>query len=123
MRAMAFATALALIFAGPALAQGPIATAPTGGPAAPQSTAPPAPLPAPGMVAPEGQPMAMGPCGPEKVKPDGTLDTAPHGELEAGVGSNGYRHVGGSVCQPIGQDGVVAVSVGETQGDGNYRRH
>jgi hypothetical protein len=57
------------------------------------------------------------------VKPDGSLDTAPHGEVEAGVGTNGYRRIAGSVCQPIGQDGAVAVSVGETQSDGNYRRH
>ena len=63
----------------------------------------------------------MGPCGPEKVKPDGQLDTAPHGEVDAGVGSNGYRSLAGAVCQPIGQDGYVAASVSEAQG--NNRRH
>jgi hypothetical protein len=66
--------------------------------------------------------MAMGPCGPEKVRPDGRLDTAAHGEVEAGVGTHGYRHLAGAVCQPIGQNAAVALSVSETQGDGGYRR-
>ena len=44
-------------------------------------------------------------------------------EGEAGVGSNGYRHVAGSICQPVGQDSVVAVSVGETQYGEGGRRH
>jgi hypothetical protein len=64
----------------------------------------------------------MGPCGPEKVKPDGRLETKPHGEIEAGVGTGGYRHVAGAVCQPIGQNGAVAVSVDETQANPTYRR-
>jgi hypothetical protein len=122
MRAMALATAVALFLAGPALADGPIATAPAGGAAAPQPTMPSPPLPSPGAAAAQSEPIAMGPCGPEKVKPDGSLETAPHGELEAGVGTNGYRHVAGAVCQPIGQDAAVAASVSETQGGGNYRR-
>ena len=66
--------------------------------------------------------MAMGPCGPEKIKPNGSLDTAPHGEVEGSVGTSGYRQVGGAVCQPIGQDGFVAASGNFTQGDLGYRR-
>ncbi len=122
MRAAAFATAVALFLAGPALADGPIATAPAAGPAPPQPTAPSAELPAPGAVTAQGPQMAMGPCGPEKVKPDGSLEKAPHGEIEGGIGTRGYREVGGSVCQPVGKDGYVAVSAGETQGDFGYRR-
>ena len=122
MRVIAFATTVVLFLAGPALADGPITTAPTRGPAAPQPTTPPPPLPSAAAASAESQPIAMGPCGPEKVKPDGRLETAPHGEVEAGVGTHGYRELGGAVCQPIGQDGAVAVSVGETQSDGSYRR-
>lgn len=123
MRVMAFAAALGLLLSAPALAQAPIATA-SAGPAAPQPTAAPPPLPAAGTTFDQGPPMAMGPCGPEKIKPDGHLDTAPHGEVDAGVGTNGYREIGGSVCKPIGQDGgFVAVSAGEVQGDvGGYRK-
>jgi hypothetical protein len=64
----------------------------------------------------------MGPCGPEKVRPDGKLDTAPHGEVEVGVGTRGYRHVAAAVCQPIGQDAAVTVSASETQGPVGPRR-
>ena len=122
MRPTAFAFAAVLIAASPALADGPITTAPTTGPAAPQPTTPAPPLPPPGADADKAQPVAMGPCGPEKVRPDGRLDTAPHGEVEAGVGTNGYRHLAGAVCQPIGQSGAVAISVSQTQGDWG-RRH
>lgn len=122
MRAMALATAIVLFLAGPALADGPIATAPATGPAAPQPTTPPPPLSQAADVSVENSPIAMGPCGPEKVKPDGRLDTAPHGEVEAGVGTNGYHRLAGAVCQPIGQNAAVAVSVSQTQGGGNYRR-
>ncbi len=122
MRAAAFATAVVLFLAGPALADGPIATAPAAGPASPQPTNPSPELPPPGAVALQGPQMAMGPCGPEKVKPDGSLDKAPHGEVEAGLGTRGYREIGGSVCQPVGKDGFVAISAGETQSDGYRRR-
>ncbi|HEY4030817.1 MAG TPA: hypothetical protein VGM25_10765 [Caulobacteraceae bacterium] len=124
MRATMFATAAVFLglLAGPALAQGPIATAGGSGPAAPQPTAPAPPLSIDGAAPEQGQPVALGPCGPEKVKPNGQLETAPHGEVDAGVGTGGYRHIGGSVCQPIGQTGAVAVGVSETQFDQRYRR-
>jgi len=67
-------------------------------------------------------PVAMGPCGPEKVKPDGKLETAPHGEVEAGVGTGGYRHVAGMVCQPIGQNGAVEAGGSYSQVDPSYYR-
>lgn len=117
MRATAFAKAVALLLAAPAVADAPIAA----GPAAPQPTAPP-PLSSAAGAAVEDPPIAMGPCGPEKVKPDGRLATAPHGEVEAGVGTNGYRRLAGAVCQPIGQNAAAAVSVSQTQGGGGYRR-
>jgi len=125
MRALAFVTAVALLVSTPALADGPMSTAPAAGPASPQSTAPSAPLPtgsAGSADEPQGPQIAMGPCGPEKVKPDGTLETKPHGEVEAGVGTGGYRHVAGVVCQPIGQTGAVTVGVSSTQDNGRFRR-
>lgn len=112
----------ALFLAGPALADGPISTAPGAGSAAPQPATPPAPLPLSDGGFADGPQVAMGPCGPEKVGPDGKLDTAPHGEIEAGVGTQGYRHVAAAVCQPIGQNAAVAVSASETQGQFSARR-
>lgn len=125
MRVLTLAVVLCL--ASPAVAQGPMATTPNAGPAAPQPTAPSPPLSAfegPTEDAPtvNGQPVAMGPCGPEKVKPDGALETKPHGEVEAGGGADGYRRIAGVVCQPIGQTGAVTVGVSQTQGGRGYGR-
>ena len=126
MRAMAFAAIAAALLAGSALpgaalADGPIATA-GAGPAAPQPTTPPPPLSSGDDAAHQGPLMAMGPCGPEKVKADGSLATTPHGEIEVGAGTHGYREIAGSVCQPIGQDGAVALSIGQAQGNWGYGR-
>jgi hypothetical protein len=119
------AAAVALGLAGPVLAQAPISTAPASGPAAPQPTAAPLPLPPEDAddETPQGPQIALGPCGPEKVKADGTLETKPHGEVDAGVGTGGYRRIAGAVCQPLGQTGAVAVSISDTQSDGGRRRH
>ena len=122
MRTALVTTAALLFLAGPALADGPVATAGGTG-AAPPQTSTPAPLPVEGALTARGPPVAMGPCGPEQVKPDGKLDTAPHGEVDVGVGTSGYRHVGGAVCQPIGQDGFVAASASYSQANPTYRRH
>jgi hypothetical protein len=122
MRVMLLATAALLFLASPALADGPVATAGGSGPAAPLPTTAPPPLPTAVTEAPEGPQIAMGPCGPETVKPDGKLETKPHGEVEAGVGTSGYRHVAGIVCQPIGQNGAVTVGVSDTHIDDTYRR-
>jgi hypothetical protein len=121
MRSMAFATAVALVLTGPALAQAPVATAPAAGAPAPQPTAATPPLSTEEDAPAEGPQMAMGPCGPEKVLPNGKLDTAAHGQAEVGVGTGGYRHIGAAVCQPIGQNAAVAVSISQTEG--RYRRH
>ena len=122
MRVTVLAVAAMLVLAGPALAQGPIATAGGDASTAPQPTAAPPSLPTAVPEPADGQQIAMGPCGPEKVKPNGQLETKPHGEIEAGVGTGGYRHVAGAVCQPLGQSGAVAVSAGETQASQSYRR-
>lgn len=120
MRSLASAVAVLFLSAGAALADEPISTAPPSGPAAPPSVdaAPAAGL---GAIAPEPRPVAMGLCGPQAVKADGTLETRPHGVVEAGVGTGGYRHLAAAVCQPIGQNAAVAVSISDTRG-GNIHR-
>jgi hypothetical protein len=53
-----------------------------------------------------------GPLPPRKV----------HGMIEAGIGTGGYREVGGMVNIPIGQSGDVTVAVQKTEGAyGRYR--
>ena len=113
MRLFVIAAALSLAAAA-AWADGPVSTTSSAdrAPPQPQGAAPP--------LADQGgaqgpQRVAMGPCGPERVKPDGKLDTAPHGEIEAGIGTHGYRHLAGTVCQPVGQNGAVQVSVSTSQ--------
>jgi hypothetical protein len=118
MRLIAAITAL-LMLAAAAWADTPMSTANPTQATAPQPEAPQPPLPpAAAASTTSGPQMAMGPCGPEKVKPNGHLDTAAHGEVEAGVGTGGYRHVAGTVCKPIGDNAAVQVSVSETQGSG-----
>jgi hypothetical protein len=120
MRVLTFA-AMLLLCAAPAWADEPIATTSSAQASAPQPSAVPPPLPS-RQGAPAGvQPVAMGPCGPEKIKPNGELETAPHGEVTAGVGNHGYRELGGTICQPIGQNGAVSVSIDQTQGNWGRR--
>ena len=50
-------------------------------------------------------------------------DGKPHGEVWVGVGSRGYKEVGGVVTQPIGDCAEVTVAVSRTEGGGPRRRH
>jgi hypothetical protein len=65
----------------------------------------------------------MGPCGGAALTADGKPDRAPHGEVWAGVGTNGYREVGGAVCAPLGDNAAVSLSVdtGHIDGWGHHR--
>jgi hypothetical protein len=113
MRLFVIAAALSLA-AGAAWADGPVTTASNAEQAPPQPQSAPPPLA--GVTDSAAPPrVAMGPCGPERVKSDGKLDTAPHGEVEAGIGTHGYRHLAGAVCQPVGQNAAVAVSASVSQ--------
>jgi hypothetical protein len=59
-------------------------------------------------------PTPIGPCGaPYKEAQDGQLkqDKNPHGQVWAGVGTHGYRDIGGAVCIPVGQNGQVSIAV------------
>lgn len=48
-------------------------------------------------------------------------DRKPHGEVWAGVGSRGYRDVGGVVTQPLGSCGSVTLMIDHAQGGYGYR--
>lgn len=48
-------------------------------------------------------------------------DRKPHGEVWAGVGTGGYRELGGVVTQPVGKCGSVTIAVDKMEND-NYRR-
>jgi hypothetical protein len=54
-------------------------------------------------------------CGPAQATPGGQPDTAPHGEVDVGVGTDGYRHLSGAVCKPLGDNGSLSISAGTTQ--------
>ncbi|HEY5288499.1 MAG TPA: hypothetical protein VIJ59_00570 [Caulobacteraceae bacterium] len=59
-------------------------------------------------------PVPIGPCGvPYKMSNDGPprQDKTPHGEAWAGVGTHGYRDVGGAVCIPVGKAAEVIIAV------------
>jgi hypothetical protein len=115
---------LALSFAAPlAWADGPITTAsPTSSAPAPDASPPASVESADAADQDAGPDVRLGPCGPTKVTSDGKPDRSVHGEVDAGVGTNGYRHVGLSACKPIGDNGAVAISVSQTQFDGGRRR-
>jgi hypothetical protein len=119
MRVICAAAVVIAMAGAPAWADAPISTSNTTRITAPQPDAPAAALATDAAGFTDDDPaVAMGPCGPEKVKPNGQLAHAPHGEVEAGVGTNGYRHIAGVVCQPIGDNGAVQVGVSETHSDG-----
>lgn len=49
-------------------------------------------------------------------------DGKPHGEVWAGIGTRGYRTIGGIVTQPLGDCGQVTVGVSRTESDFGRRR-
>lgn len=127
MRSAVIKTFVALLIAAAPLgvhAQEAIPTAP-GGPAGFPPLAPPTDAPlrlsdhvdgGPGFLRP------LGPCGVPINKEDGTKDKSPHGEVYAGVGTHGYREIGGVVCMPVGDKSAVTIAVDAGQFDGWGRR-
>jgi hypothetical protein len=126
-----FTTLLLAVFAGvmvaaplPALAQEAIATAAR----TPDGGAPATPTAdrslriddnrddGPGFLRPRG------PCGGPAKTADGKTDKTPHGEVWAGVGTRGYRDVGGAVCVPVGDNAAVSLAIDAGQIDGRGRR-
>jgi hypothetical protein len=119
IRAFSIALAAGLI-AGGAQAQETISTAanaPSAGAPAPASPATGAPI-ALSDNRPrfdDGGPLPVGPCGAVgQVDKDGVVqkpDRNPHGQVWAGVGTAGYREIGGAVCLPIGDHAAVNIAV------------
>jgi hypothetical protein len=60
----------------------------------------------------------MGPCGGPARKEDGKPDRSPHGEVWAGIGSHGYRDIGGVVCAPLGDNAALSIAVDAGQING-----
>ena len=64
-------------------------------------------------------PIRVGPCGAVSESTDGTMppppDKKPHGEVWGGVGTHGYRDVGGVVCIPVGDHSAVTLAVDSTR--------
>jgi hypothetical protein len=112
-RALPLIIVAGLIASGPSWAQEAIATASNTPPPAPTSS--PAPLQLGGRdgFSDEGAPI-VGPCGAVGAFHDGVAekpDKTPHGSISAGVGTHGYREVGGVVCMPVGDHAAVTVAV------------
>lgn len=113
--------AFGLALAGSARADEAIPTA-AGGVGAPASAPPPSDLEQPSPFAADDEIERIGPCG--DIRPaSAPADRKPHGQVEVGVGTGGYRHVAAAVCKPIGENGAVAVAIDYTKWDGGRRRH
>jgi hypothetical protein len=131
---------LALLAASAASAQEIVQAGPEGSPPAAES-APPAPVVqdqeaakakaigawaqrvlagAPAVDEPDGKPAAAPAKGCSALP---ASDGKPHGEVWAGVGTRGYREIGGVVTQPLGKCGSLTVAVDRTEGDFGRRRH
>jgi hypothetical protein len=96
------------------------AGSPSGGAPLPVYTAPlrlhDRPDEGPGFLRP------VGPCGGPAKTAEGKTDKTPHGEVWAGVGTRGYREIGGVVCLPVGENTAVTIAVDAGHMDGWGRR-
>lgn len=113
-RALSFAFACLLIAAGgPCGAQEVIATAKNTPPPAPPMSAAPLWLGHHADFDDEGPPR-IGPCGAVGEVHDGVAeppDKKVHGEVFGGVGTRGYREIGGVLCVPVGDHAAVTVAI------------
>lgn len=64
-----------------------------------------------------------GPCGGPRKTADGKTDKTPHGQVWAGVGTSGYREIGGVACMPLSDNAAVTIAVdaGHINGWGRRR--
>jgi len=116
-RVLALVAVAALLTGTSAFADETVATA-TSADAHPPGVAAPAPGPlnaATDRSRAGGGDVLMTACGPEPVNENGVAAMRPHGELSVGVGTRGYREVGGSVCQPLPGGAFVAVTAGSSR--------
>jgi hypothetical protein len=107
--------------------EGPITTSRAGDP--PSAQAPAAPIgpgldPIPRAEAPGdwARRVMAGDPAPEEVaqaqpgRCPARVDKRPHGQVWAGIGTGGYREVGGVVTQPIGDCATVTIGMSRTEG-------
>lgn len=133
MKFSPLAAGLALAWASGAAADEPIKTAAPGAPPpAVEATAIAAPE---ARAAPDKSAQAIGDWArgvlagttaadvqtPDRPRCPAPPDRKPHGEVWAGIGTHGYREVGGVVTQPIGDCSSVTIAVSHTEGD--FGRH
>jgi hypothetical protein len=66
----------------------------------------------PGFLRPSG------PCGGPPPSSGVKGAKSPHGEVWAGVGTSGYREIGGAACMPLGDTGAlnIAIDAGHVNG-------
>jgi hypothetical protein len=114
---------VALAFAGIASfaqAQDAVPTARNAAPLDTSGQAAPPPLDAPRPGEALREVVKIGPCTPhaeiiaEQAREDGAKiepDHDAHGEVGAGIGTNGYREFHGVVCKPIGDNSTVTLSI------------
>ena len=111
-RSLPLLAALGLIACGSSQAQEAIATAPSAPPPVSRASAAPLWVGRQQAFSDEGAPL-VGPCGAVGDVVDGVPqkpDKKAHGMVSAGVGTHGYREVGGAVCVPIGDHGAVSLA-------------
>src|SRR5262245_43028587 len=134
MNARALAVSLALAWASSASAEEPIRTA---GPDLAVAAAPAAPVAAAPLATasvastPDRSAQANGDWARRVLAGEPSLeeekaerprcaappDRKPHGEVWAGIGTHGYREIGGVVTQPIGDCSFVTIAVSHTEAD------
>ncbi len=75
-------------------------------------------------IASEDDIIRIGPCGAvQRASDPGPIDKKAHGKVDVAVGTRGYRHVGGVVCKPIGENGSVTVAIDYSEWNRSGRRH
>ena len=111
-RALLLLVTVGIVTSAPCWAQEAIATANNTVPPIPATTAAPLFLRDHQGFSDEGPPL-VGPCGAVGEIRDGEPqkpDKDPHGYVSAGVGTHGYREVGGAVCVPVGDHTAVSIA-------------
>jgi len=130
----------AAVVSAPALAQEVVKSGDTGAPPSEPAAAAPQQVGRPASAADENSPEAIGRWAQgildgkpaekaaDAVDPKGRTrgcappaDRKPHGEVWAGVGTGGYKEVGGVVTQPIGDCGQVTIAIDKTDFGGRRR--
>jgi hypothetical protein len=120
MRKVGWTLAATALFLAPAIAATAQA-APTAASGQVISTAYGAPAPPPAKASDQIAQWLANTSDDEVSQTAPVLDHKVHGEVSVGVGTNGYREVGGVVTGPIGDDGQATIAIGTGQAGGGRR--